>query len=61
MIGNEKYERYVTRYSTFLKTVRFEEYDVLVLLFRWTNPGLGNIGSDPITITSSATTKNSVW
>lgn len=34
MIGNEKYEKYVTRYSTFLKNMRFEEYDVKLFVFR---------------------------
>ena len=34
MIGNERYEHYITRYSTFLKNLRYEEYDVKVALFR---------------------------
>lgn len=30
-IGSDKYEYYAIRYGTFLKNMRYEEYDVLFL------------------------------
>jgi hypothetical protein len=39
VIGNDQYEYYVTRYSTFLKNIRFEEYDVFVVLCSRKKPG----------------------
>ena len=43
-IGNKLYEYYVVRYGYFLKSVRFEEYDVIKYLFRLINNGHQNNG-----------------
>lgn len=44
-IGNKTYDYYVLYYGFFLKNIRFEEYDVLDLLCRYTRAGVLSIGS----------------
>lgn len=57
-IGNEKYEYYLNRYGSFLKNLRFEEYNVHLPLCRSARSGLRGTGSVPTTTTSYHTTRN---
>ena len=43
-IGNKLYDYYVIRYGYFLKSVRFEEYDVIKYLYRLISNGLQDSG-----------------
>lgn len=59
-IGNKYYDYYVVRYGYFLKSVRYEEYDVNLMIRRLVKSGARLIGSVLITITFSPTIKNSL-
>jgi hypothetical protein len=48
-IGNKTYEYYILRYGSFLKNIRYEEYDVKSLLLRSTKNGVRNNGFALIT------------
>jgi hypothetical protein len=57
-IGNALYDYYVVRYGSFLKNVRYEEYNVPSLLLRCPSPGRCGTGCGPTTSTSSPTTRS---
>lgn len=58
-IGNRLYDYYIIRYGTFLKNIRYEEYDVLMKRRRSTSNGPRSIGSGLTISTSYPTTKSS--
>jgi hypothetical protein len=58
-IGDEQYEYYLIKYGSFLKNIRYEEFDVILILFSLNKTGLLNTGSDLTITTSYPTTRNS--
>lgn len=58
-IGNKYYDYFVLRYGSFLKNIRFEEYDVILLLFSLIRSGRPSIGLDLTISISFPTIRNS--